>query len=111
MACPRPRAIDNAPRRVATWIAAIADEADAGTRARTRLAQPPARERHGHRALVVATPLAWWLAFTRRARTIVEAVVALPLVLPPTVLGFYLLVLLGPAGALGGLGRAHGHAR
>ena len=53
--------------------------------------------------LVVATPLAWWLAFTRRrARTIVEAVVAMPLVLPPTVLGFYLLVLLGPAGFLGG---------
>ena len=53
--------------------------------------------------LVVATPLAWWLAFTRsRARTIVEAVVAMPLVLPPTVLGFYLLVLLGPAGFIGG---------
>jgi molybdate transport system permease protein len=52
--------------------------------------------------LVVATPLAWWLAFTRsRARTIVEAVVAMPLVLPPTVLGFYLLVLLGPAGFIG----------
>ena len=54
--------------------------------------------------LIVATPLAWWLAFTRaRARTLVEAVVALPLVLPPTVLGFYLLILLGPAGALGRL--------
>ena len=53
--------------------------------------------------LVVATPLAWWLAFTRsRVRTIVEAVVAMPLVLPPTVLGFYLLVLLGPAGLIGG---------
>lgn len=52
--------------------------------------------------LVVATPIAWWLAFTRsRARTIVEAVVAMPLVLPPTVLGFYLLVLLGPAGFFG----------
>ena len=52
--------------------------------------------------LVVATPLAWWLAFTRsRARTVVEAVVAMPLVLPPTVLGFYLLVLLGPAGLIG----------
>jgi molybdate transport system permease protein len=52
--------------------------------------------------LIVATPLAWWLAFARtRARTFVEAVVALPLVLPPTVLGFYLLILLGPAGALG----------
>jgi molybdate transport system permease protein len=52
--------------------------------------------------LVIATPLAWWLAFTRsRARTVVEAVVAMPLVLPPTVLGFYLLVLLGPAGPIG----------
>jgi len=52
--------------------------------------------------LAVATPLAWWLAFTRsRWRTIVEAVVAMPLVLPPTVLGFYLLILLGPAGILG----------
>ena len=53
--------------------------------------------------LLIATPLAWWLAFTRtRARTVVEAVVAMPLVLPPTVLGFYLLILLGPAGPLGG---------
>ena len=54
--------------------------------------------------LVLATPLAWWLAFTRnRAGTVIEALVALPLVLPPTVLGFYLLILLGPAGALGRL--------
>jgi molybdate transport system permease protein len=54
--------------------------------------------------LIVATPLAWWLAFTRaRARTFVEAVVALPLVLPPTVLGFYLLILFGPAGTIGSL--------
>jgi molybdate transport system permease protein len=53
--------------------------------------------------LTIATPLAWWLAFTRsKVRTAVEAVVAMPLVLPPTVLGFYLLVLLGPAGVLGG---------
>ena len=53
--------------------------------------------------LVVATPLAWWLAFTRnKARTFIEAVVAMPLVLPPTVLGFYLLVLLGPTGPVGG---------
>ena len=53
--------------------------------------------------LVIATPLAWWLAFTRsRARTVVEAVVAMPLVLPPTVLGFYLLILLGPRGLIGG---------
>jgi molybdate transport system permease protein len=52
--------------------------------------------------LILATPLAWWLAFTRsRARALVESVVALPLVLPPTVLGFYLLILLGPAGPIG----------
>jgi molybdate transport system permease protein len=52
--------------------------------------------------LVLGTPLAWWLAHTRsRFRAMVEATVALPLVLPPTVLGFYLLVILGPAGAIG----------
>ena len=52
--------------------------------------------------LVVGTPLAWWLATTRnRFRPAVEALTALPLVLPPTVLGFYMLVLLGPASALG----------
>ena len=49
--------------------------------------------------LVLCTPLAWWLAHTRsRWRVPVGAVVALPLVLPPTVIGFYLLVLLGPNG-------------
>jgi len=54
--------------------------------------------------LVLGTPLAWWLANTRsRARPLVEAVTALPLVLPPTVLGFYLLVLLSPTAPLGGL--------
>lgn len=52
--------------------------------------------------LLVGTPLAWWLAHTRsRLRPIVEAVVALPLVLPPTVLGFYLLIAFGPHGPLG----------
>ena len=52
--------------------------------------------------LALATPLAWWLARTgSRWRAAVGAVVALPLVLPPTVLGFYLLVSLGPHG-LGG---------
>ncbi|MDX1455063.1 MAG: molybdate ABC transporter permease subunit [Gammaproteobacteria bacterium] len=52
--------------------------------------------------LLVGTPLALWLARTRsRLRVPIEAMVALPLVLPPTVLGFYLLVLLGPAGAIG----------
>jgi molybdate transport system permease protein len=52
--------------------------------------------------LLLATPLAWWLAHTRsRVRSAIEALVALPLVLPPTVLGFYLLVLLGPVGPIG----------
>jgi len=54
--------------------------------------------------LLVGTPLAWWLARTRwRLKFTIEAVVALPLVLPPTVLGFYLLVALGPRGPVGGL--------
>ena len=52
--------------------------------------------------LLLGTPLAWWLARTRsRAATVVDALVALPLVLPPTVLGFYLLVGLGPQGSAG----------
>lgn len=52
--------------------------------------------------LLVCTPLAWWLAMGRsRWRIPVDALVSLPLVMPPTVLGFYLLVLLGPNGWLG----------
>lgn len=52
--------------------------------------------------LALGTPLAWWLAHTRSVfRAPIEAVIALPLVLPPTVLGFYLLVLLGPLGPIG----------
>ncbi len=52
--------------------------------------------------LVVGIPIAWWLAqTTSRAKHAVAAVVALPLVLPPTVLGFYLLLLLGPNGPVG----------
>lgn len=59
--------------------------------------------------LLLGTPLAWWLARSRwRHRYLVEAVVALPLVLPPTVLGFYLLLLLGPHGPLGALMNALG---
>lgn len=59
--------------------------------------------------LVLCTPLAWWLAHTRsRWRGPVGAVVALPLVLPPTVIGFYLLVMLGPHGPLGRLTQALG---
>ena len=52
--------------------------------------------------LVIGVPLSWWLAHTRtRFRPAFEAVVALPLVLPPTVLGFYLLIILGPNGWIG----------
>lgn len=52
--------------------------------------------------LVISTPLAWWLANSRsKTKTLVETLVALPLVLPPTVLGFYLLVALGPNGWIG----------
>jgi molybdate transport system permease protein len=52
--------------------------------------------------LVVATPVAWWLARSAsRWKPLVQSLVALPIVLPPTVMGFYLLIVLGPAGALG----------
>lgn len=52
--------------------------------------------------LLLGTPLAWWLAQTRsRLKTPIEATVALPLVLPPTVLGFYLLIALRPDGVIG----------
>ena len=54
--------------------------------------------------LLIGTPIAWWMAFTRsQFKSVVEAVTALPLVLPPTVLGFYLLVFLSPNSFLGGL--------
>ena len=59
--------------------------------------------------LVIGTPLAWWLARTRSPwKGAVGAVVALPLVLPPTVLGFYLLVAMGPNGPLGQVTQALG---
>ena len=59
--------------------------------------------------LVIGTPLAWWLARTRwRYKYLVDAVVALPLVLPPTVLGFYLLIALGSGGPVGGFMEAIG---
>ncbi|MBS7327399.1 MAG: molybdate ABC transporter permease subunit [Oxalobacter sp.] len=62
--------------------------------------------------LVVSTPLAWHLAHTRRWwRGPVNAVVNLPFVLPPTVLGFYLLVLMGPKGPIGQLCDAIGIPR
>jgi len=54
--------------------------------------------------LAIGTPVAWWLARTRsRLKHAVAAVVALPLVLPPTVIGFYLLLALGPNGWIGRL--------
>ncbi|MDO8304739.1 molybdate ABC transporter permease subunit [Herminiimonas sp.] len=59
--------------------------------------------------LVIGTPLAWWLARTRSwLKGPVGALVALPIVLPPTVIGFYLLVTLGPNGPLGQLTQALG---
>lgn len=52
--------------------------------------------------LVLATPLAWWLAHSSsRVRPLIEALTAMPLVMPPTVLGFYLLILFSPDNALG----------
>jgi molybdate transport system permease protein len=59
--------------------------------------------------LLIGTPIAWWLAHTRsRMKGVIGAIVALPLVLPPTVLGFYLLVFLGPQGVGGKLTQALG---
>jgi len=52
--------------------------------------------------IVLGAPLAWWLSQTRsRLQPVIQAIVAMPIVLPPTVLGFYLLIVLGPNGALG----------
>ena len=57
--------------------------------------------------LALGTPFAWWLARTRwRYKFFIEAMIALPLVLPPTVLGFYLLLLLGANGPLSAIGAA-----
>lgn len=59
--------------------------------------------------LVIGTPVAWWLARTRsRLKGPVGALVALPIVLPPTVLGFYLLVVMGPSGPVGAATQALG---
>ncbi len=59
--------------------------------------------------LMLGTPIAWWLASTpSRLKGAVAAVVALPLVLPPTVIGFYLLMLMGPHGPIGSLTQALG---
>ena len=54
--------------------------------------------------LVIGTPIAWWLSQTKvRFKFLIETMVALPIVLPPTVLGFYLLIFLGPQGSVGSL--------
>jgi molybdate transport system permease protein len=59
--------------------------------------------------LFIGTPIAWWLARTRSAwKATVVAVVALPIVLPPTVIGFYLLVVMGPNGPVGQLTQSLG---
>lgn len=59
--------------------------------------------------LLIGTPLAWWLARSQwRFKFVIETVIALPLVLPPTVLGFYLLLMLGPNGPIGGLAESFG---
>jgi len=59
--------------------------------------------------VAIATPLAWWLARSQaRWKEVVTAVVSLPIVLPPTVLGFYLLIALGPGGPGGALARLWG---
>jgi molybdate transport system permease protein len=62
--------------------------------------------------LIVGTPIAWWLARTRsRAKPLFASLVAMPLVLPPSVLGFYLLLLMGPHGPVGQLTQALGLGR
>ena len=54
--------------------------------------------------ILVGTPIAWWLSQTRfKFKAVIEAIIALPLILPPTVLGFYLLMTLGTNGPVGGL--------
>lgn len=62
--------------------------------------------------LIVGTPIAWWLAHTRSPlKPVLSALVAMPLVLPPTVLGFYLLLLMGPKGPVGHLTASLGLGR
>ncbi len=59
--------------------------------------------------MIIGTPIAWWLTYSHsRLRSIVSAIVALPLVLPPTVLGFYLLLAMSPDGPVGALTQALG---
>ena len=59
--------------------------------------------------LIIGTPIAWWLSqTTSRLKPLISSVVALPLVLPPSVLGFYLLLLMGPEGTVGQLTQSLG---
>jgi len=59
--------------------------------------------------ILLGTPVAWWLAHTRsRIKPVVVSLVAMPLVLPPSVIGFYLLVFMGPNGPLGQLTQSLG---
>lgn len=59
--------------------------------------------------LLVSTPIAWWVvSLKKRYRVLVEAVLALPLILPPTVLGFYLLIILNPEGLISSAFRSLG---
>ena len=54
--------------------------------------------------ILIGTPIAWWLSQTKfKFKAVFEAIIALPLILPPTVLGFYLLITLGPNGPIGKL--------
>lgn len=62
--------------------------------------------------IVIGTPVAWWLSRSKSfLKNVVSAIIALPLVLPPTVLGFYLLIFLGPQGSLGKFAEAIGLGR
>jgi molybdate transport system permease protein len=62
--------------------------------------------------LIIGTPIGWWLARTRsRFKPLVAAAVAMPIVLPPTVMGFYLLLLMGPQGPIGQFTQALGLGR
>ena len=57
---------------------------------------------HAYFVCLGAAPLAYWLAFTRwRLKFLLEAIVVLPMILPPTVLGFYILIAVGPLSPLG----------
>ena len=61
--------------------------------------------------LVIATPIAWWLAYSRlRLKVILESIISLPIILPPSVLGFYLLIFFAPHSFLGELWQSVSHS-